>query len=192
MTTADRLHLTGNEAADRLLATDPLALLIGFALDQQVTVQKAFSGPLDLRERLGHLDAARIAAMEPAELDAVFRMRPALHRFPGSMATKVGQLCKAIADGYDNDAARIWREATNGPDLVSRIMALPGFGEMKTRGVIAVLHHRLGVTVPDIEDVLPTYPTLGDVDSDEALAEYQAGKRAHKAELRAAGKSFTP
>ena len=192
MTTADRLHLTGNEAADRLLATDPLALLIGFALDQQVTVQKAFSGPLDLRERLGHLDAARIAAMEPAELDAVFRTRPALHRFPGSMATKVGQLCKAIADGYDNDAARIWREATNGPDLVSRIMALPGFGEMKTRGVIAVLHHRLGVTVPDIEDVLPTYPTLGDVDSDEALAEYQAGKRAHKAELRAAGKAFTP
>ena len=192
MTTADRLHLTGNEAADRLLATDPLALLIGFALDQQVTVQKAFSGPLELRERLGHLDAARIAAMEPAELDAVFRTRPALHRFPGSMATKVGQLCKAIADGYDNDAARIWREATNGPDLVSRIMALPGFGEMKTRGVIAVLHHRLGVTVPDIEDVLPTYPTLGDVDSDEALAEYQAGKRAHKAELRAAGKAFTP
>ena len=192
MTTADRLHLTGNEAADRLLATDPLALLIGFALDQQVTVQKAFSGPLELRERLGHLDAARIAAMEPAELDAVFRTRPALHRFPGSMATKVGQLCKAIADGYDNDPARIWREATNGPDLVSRIMALPGFGEMKTRGVIAVLHHRLGVTVPDIEDVLPTYPTLGDVDSDEALAEYQAGKRAHKAELRAAGKAFTP
>ncbi len=192
MTTADRLHLTGNEAADRLLATDPLALLIGFALDQQVTVQKAFSGPLDLRERLGHLDAARIAAMEPAELDAIFRTRPALHRFPGSMATKVGQLCKAIADDYNNDAARIWSEATSGPDLVSRIMALPGFGEMKTRGVIAVLHHRLGVTVPGIEDVLPTYPTLGDVDSDEALAEYQAGKRAHKAELRAAGKQFTP
>lgn len=192
MTTADRLHLTGNEAADRLLATDPLALLIGFALDQQVTVQKAFSGPLDLRERLGHLDAARIAAMEPAELDAIFRTRPALHRFPGSMATKVGQLCKAIADDYNNDAARIWSEATSGPDLVSRIMALPGFGEMKTRGVIAVLHHRLGVTVRGIEDVLPTYPTLGDVDSDEALAEYQAGKRAHKAELRAAGKQFTP
>ena len=190
MTTADRLHLTGNEAADRLLATDPLALLIGFALDQQVTVQKAFSGPLDLRERLGHLDAARIAAMEPAELDAIFRTRPALHRFPGSMATKVGQLCKAIADGYNNDAARIWGDATDGPDLVSRIMALPGFGEMKTRGVIAVLHRRLGVTVPGIEDVLPTYPTLGDVESDEALAEYQAGKRAHKAELRAAGESF--
>ena len=190
--TADRLHLTGNEAADRLLASDPLALLIGFALDQQVTVQKAFSGPLDLRGRLGHLDAARIAAMEPAELDRIFRERPALHRFPSSMATKVGQLCTAIARDYGNDAAAIWRDATDGRDLFNRLMALPGFGEMKVRGVIAVLHHRLGVTVPDIDDVLPTYPTLGDVDSDEALAAYQAGKRAHKAELRAAGKSFTP
>ena len=190
--TADRLHLTGNEAADRLLASDPLALLIGFALDQQVTVQKAFSGPLDLRGRLGHLDAARIAAMEPAELDRIFRERPALHRFPGSMATKVGQLCTAIARDYGNDAAAIWRDASDGRDLFNRLMALPGFGEMKVRGVIAVLHHRLGVTVPGIDDVLPTYPTLGDVDSDEALAAYQAGKRAHKAELRAAGKSFTP
>ena len=190
--TADRLHLTGNEAADRLLASDPLALLIGFALDQQVTVQKAFSGPLDLRGRLGHLDAARIAAMEPAELDRIFRERPALHRFPSSMATKVGQLCTAIARDYGNDAAAIWRDATDGRDLFNRLMALPGFGEMKVRGVIAVLHHRLGFSVPGIDDVLPTYPTLGDVDSDEALAAYQAGKRAHKAELRAAGKSFTP
>lgn len=190
--TADRLYLTGNEAADRLLSSDPMALLIGFALDQQVTVQKAFAGPLDLRGRLGHLDAARIAAMEPAELDRIFRERPALHRFPGSMATKVGQLCTAIARDYSNDAARIWRDATDGRDLFNRLMALPGFGEMKVRGVIAVLHHRLGVTVPGIDDVLPTYPTLGDVDSDEALAAYQAGKRAHKAELRAAGKSLTP
>ncbi len=190
--TADRLYLTGNEAADRLLASDPMALLIGFALDQQVTVQKAFAGPLDLSGRLGHLDAARIAAMEPAELDRIFRERPALHRFPGSMATKVGQLCTAIARDYGNDAARIWRDATDGRDLFNRLMALPGFGEMKVRGVIAVLHHRLGVTVPSIDDVLPTYPTLGDVDSDAALAAYQAGKRAHKAELRAAGKSFTP
>ena len=190
--TADRLHLTGNEAADRLLASDPLALLIGFALDQQVTVQKAFSGPLDLRGRLGHLDAARIAAMEPAELDRIFRERPALHRFPGSMATKVGQLCTAIARDYGNDAAAIWRDATDGRDLFNRLMALPGFGEMKVRGVIAVLHHRLGFSLPGIDDVLPTYPTLGDVDSDEALAAYQAGKRAHKAEIRAAGKSFTP
>ncbi|MES2210773.1 MAG: HhH-GPD-type base excision DNA repair protein [Chloroflexota bacterium] len=186
MTSADRLHLTGNEAADRLLAVDPLALLIGFALDQQVTVQKAFSGPLDLRGRLGHLDAAKIAEMDPADLDRVFRERPALHRFPGSMATKIGQLCRVIADDYGNDAARIWAEARDGRDLQARLLALPGFGDMKVRGVIAVLHRRLGVTLPDIEAVLPDHPTLGDVDSPEALADYQAGKRAHKAALRAA------
>lgn len=192
MSTADRLYLTGNEAADRLLATDPLALLIGFALDQQVTVQKAFSGPLELQQRLGHLDAARIASMEPAELDRVFRERPALHRFPGAMAAKVGQLCRVVADTYDNDARRIWRDARDGRDLQARLMGLPGFGEMKVRGALAILAKRLGVSVPGIEGVLPTYPTLGDVDSAEALASYQAAKRAHKADLRATGKSFTP
>lgn len=191
MTRPDRLYLTGNEAADRLLADSPLALLIGFGLDQQVTVQKAFSGPLDLQERLGHLDAARIAAMNPADLDRVFRERPALHRFPGAMATKVGQLCTVIAEQYGNDAGRIWSEARDGADLNARLLALPGFGEMKVRGVVAVLHHRLGVSLPGIEAVLPTYPTLGDVDSPEALARYQAGKRAHKAELRAAEKAPT-
>ncbi len=190
MTTADRLYLTGNDDADRLLASNPLALLIGFALDQQITVQKAFSGPLDLQARLGHLDAAKIAALDPADLDRIFRDRPAIHRFPGSMATKVAQLCAVIADRYGNEAGRIWSEASDGKDLQARLMALPGFGEMKVRGVIAVLHHRLGVTLPGMDTVLPRYPTLGDVDSPEALAEYQAGKRAHKAELRAAGDSF--
>ena len=97
MTTPDSLPFTGDPEADRLLAADPLALLIGFALDQQVTVQKAFSGPADLKRRLGHLDAAQIAAMDPAELDAVFRERPAIHRFPGSMAGKVQALAAAIA-----------------------------------------------------------------------------------------------
>ncbi len=192
MTTTDRLFLTGKEAADRLLYADPLALLIGFALDQQVTVQKAFSGPLDLRTRLGHLDAASIAALDPAELDRVFRERPALHRFPGAMATKVGQLCRVVADDYGNDARRIWSEARDGRDLQVRLMGLPGFGEMKVRGVLAMLARRLGVSVPGIEDVLPGYPTLGDVDSPETLAAYQAAKRARKADLRASGKSFTP
>jgi len=193
MSTSDqRLYLTGNEAADRLLVEEPLALLIGFALDQQITVQKAFSGPLDLRARLGHLDAAKIAALDPAELDRVFRGRPALHRFPGAMATKVGELCRVIAGLYGNDAARIWAEASDGRDLQARLMALPGFGEMKVKGVLAVLAKRLGVAVPGIADVLPTYPTLGDVDSAEALAEYQARKRAYKAELRATGKTFAP
>ena len=185
MTSADRLYLTGNDAADRLLAEEPLALLIGFALDQQVTVQKAFSGPLDLRNRLGHLDAAKIAALDPADLDRTFRDRPALHRFPGAMAAKVGDLCRVIAERYDNDAGRIWREARDGRDLQARLKALPGFGEMKVNGVIAILARRLGVDLPGIEAVVPKHPTLGDVDSPEALASYQAGKRAHKAELRA-------
>jgi len=185
MTRADRLHLTGNDDADRLLAEEPLALLIGFALDQQVTVQKAFSGPLDLKARLGHLDAARIAALDPAELDRVFRERPALHRFPGAMAAKIGDLCRVIADRYGNDAGRIWREARDGADLQARLKDLPGFGEMKVNGVIGILGKRLGVALPGMDAVLPKHPTLGDVDSPEALAQYQAGKRAHKAELRA-------
>jgi uncharacterized HhH-GPD family protein len=185
MTSADRLYLTDNDEANRLLAADPLALLIGFALDQQITVQKAFSGPLDLRTRLGHLDAAKIAALDPAELDRVFRERPAIHRFPGSMASKVGDLCGVIADRYDGDAGKIWRDAKDGRDLKARLLGLPGFGEMKANGVIAVLVRRLGLQLPGIEEVMPAYPTLGDVDSPEALATYQAGKRAHKAELRA-------
>ena len=189
---ADRLHFTGDEAADRLLVEEPLALLIGFALDQQVTVQKAFSGPLELRKRLGHLDAARIAGMDPAELERVFRERPALHRFPGSMAGKVGELCRVVADRYGNDAGRVWREAKDGADLRARLKALPGFGDMKVLGTLAILAKRLGVSLPGLAEVLPTYPTLGDVDSAEALAEYQARKRAYKATLRETGATFRP
>lgn len=188
-TTTDRLHFTGDADADRLLVEEPLALLIGFALDQQVTVRKAFSGPYELRARLGHLDAARIAAMDPAELDRLFRDRPALHRFPGSMAAKVQELCRVITDRYGNDAARIWREAKDGRDLRDRLKALPGFGDMKVGSTLAILAKRLGVSLPGMAEVLPGHPTLGDVDSPEALASYQAGKRAHKAELRAAGGS---
>jgi uncharacterized HhH-GPD family protein len=184
--TTDRLPFTGDDEADRLLVSEPLALLIGFALDQQVTVQKAFSGPAELQRRIGHLDAARIAAMDPADLDAVFRERPALHRFPGAMAGKVQALCAAIATGYDNDARRIWSEAADGADLQRRLMGLPGIGEMKTASILAILARRLGVVLPGLDAVLPTRPTLGDVDSPEALATYQAGKRAAKAEARAA------
>lgn len=190
-TSTDRLHFTGDDAADRLLAEEPLALLVGFALDQQVTVQKAFTGPLELRKRLGHLDAARIGAMDPAEFDRVFRERPALHRFPGAMASKIQELCRVIAGRYANDAGRIWRDASDGPDLAARLRALPGFGEMKVASVLAVLARRLGVSLPGLEGVLPPHPTLGDVDSPEALARYQAAKRAHKAELRAAAPAPT-
>jgi uncharacterized HhH-GPD family protein len=184
--TIDRLPFTGDDEADRLLVTDPLALLIGFALDQQVTVQKAFSGPLELKRRLGHLDAARIAATDPATLDAAFRQRPALHRFPGSMAGKVQQLAAAVATDYGNDASRIWTEASDGRDLERRLLGLPGIGEMKARSLVAILGKRFGVDLPGMADVMPKHPTLGDVDSPEALANYQAGKRAHKAAMRAA------
>jgi uncharacterized HhH-GPD family protein len=184
--TTDRLPFTGDEAADRLLVDEPLAMLIGFALDQQVTVQKAFSGPLELKHRVGHLDAARLAATDPTELDAVFRRPPALHRFPGSMAGKVQQLAAAIASDYGNDAARVWTQATDGPDLKRRLLALPGIGEMKAAAIIAILGKRLGLAIPGLDGVMPTHPTLGDVDSPEALASYQAGKRAMKAEKRAA------
>jgi uncharacterized HhH-GPD family protein len=183
-----RLPFTGNDEADALVSSDALALLIGFALDQQVTVQKAFTGPLDIRNRLGHLDAKRIAATDPAELDRVFRERPAIHRFPGSMAGKVQALTAAIAENYDGDASRIWREAADGKDLERRLLELPGIGEMKARTILAVLGKRLGVALPGMAEVMPEHPTLGDVDSPEALAEYQAGKRAYKAEMRAQGK----
>ncbi len=186
--TADRLFFTGDEAADRLLVDEPLAMLIGFALDQQVTVQKAFSGPLELQRRVGQLDATKLAASDPAELDAVFRKPPALHRFPGSMAGKVQQLAAAIATDYGNDAARIWTDAKDGPDLKRRLLALPGIGEMKATAIIAILGKRLGLALPELDAVMPAHPTLGDVDSPEALASYQAGKRAMKTEQRAAAK----
>src|SRR3954470_762283 len=182
-----RLHFTGNDEADALLAAEPLALLIGFVLDQQVPVQKAFSGPFELSRRIGSLDAAGIAAMDPGELDKVFRERPALHRFPGTMATRTQDLCAAIAEEYGNDAARVWTEAADGEDLQRRLLGLPGIGPMKARSLIAILGKRFGIKPPGWEDVAPSHPTLGDVDSVEALLDYQAKKRAHKAAIRAAG-----
>jgi len=181
-----RLHFTGNDEADALLAEEPLALLIGFVLDQQVPVQKAFSGPLDLQRRIGALDAEAIAGMDPGELDRAFRERPALHRFPGTMAMRTQELCAAIATEYDGDAARVWNEASDGRDLEQRLLGLPGIGPMKARSLIAILGKRFGIKPPGWEDVAPTHPTLGDVDSLEALLDYQAKKRAHKAALRAA------
>lgn len=181
-----RLHFTGNDEADALLAEQPLALLIGFVLDQQVPVQKAFSGPLELKRRIGTLDAAAIAGMDPGELDRAFRERPALHRFPGTMAMRTQELCAAIASDYDGDAARVWNEASTGRDLEQRLLGLPGIGPMKARSLIAILGKRFGIRPSGWEDVAPTHPTLGDVDSVEALLEYQAKKRAHKAAMRGA------
>lgn len=182
------LPYTGRDDADELLASDPLALLIGFVLDQQVPVQKAFAGPFELRARLGTLDAATIAGMDPGRLEEVFKERPALHRFPGNMARRTQDLCAAIVRDYGGDAGRVWREAATGQDLEKRLLSLPGIGEMKAKSLIAILGKRFGIRPPGWEDVAPSHPTLGDVDSSEALAEYQAGKRAYKASMREQGK----
>jgi uncharacterized HhH-GPD family protein len=181
------LPFTGDADADALLASNPLALLVGFALDQQVTVQKAFSGPLEIVRRTGALDAAAIAAMDPDALATVFRTPPALHRFPGMMAGRVQELCAVVAAEYSNDASRIWTQARDAKDLRARLKTLPGIGDGKSATIIGVLARRFGVRPSGWESQLPTEPTLADVDSAEALAAYQAGKRARKAEARAAG-----
>jgi uncharacterized HhH-GPD family protein len=168
---------TGRPEADRLLETDPLALLIGLVLDQQVKMEKAFSGPYELKLRLGHLDATKIAAMDPDRLDAVFRERPALHRFPGNMARRVQQLCQVVDSEYGGDAGAIWRDVGDGAELARRISALPGFGEQKTLITMAVLGKKLGVTPPGWEAHAAQWHTVADVDSPESMAEAREVKR---------------
>ena len=174
------LHFTDDDEANRLLAEDPFALLVGFALDQQITVQQAFLGPLRIKQRVGTLDPERLAR---TDLEPVFREKPAVHRFPGTMAKRVQELAAYVAEEYGGDASRLWKDAKDGEDLKRRIGALPGFGDMKIRGMTAVLAKRFGIA--KAEAVAPSHPTLGDVDSPQALLDYQAAKRAHKAELRA-------
>ena len=173
-----RLYFTDSDEANALIASDPMALLVGFVLDQQVTVQKAFAGPLAIRERLGAFDAATLAS---SDLEPVFRTRPAIHRFPASMARRVHDLAVHVRDRYEGDAARVWTDAADSDALRANLLALPGFGEMKVKALGAVLAKRFGVDAA--RDLVPSHPTLGDVDSPQALAEYQAAKRAHKAEL---------
>jgi uncharacterized HhH-GPD family protein len=191
-TNPSSLPFTGDPEADTLLATDPMAMLIGFVLDQQVSVQKAFSGPLELKRRIGTLDAAVVAGMDAGDLDEAFRARPALHRFPGNMAKRTQAFCAAIAETYGGEPTRIWTEATDGPDLEARLLALPGIGDMKTKALLAILGRRFGVELDGLTDVMPDYPTLADVDSAEALAQYQEQKRAFKQKLKAEGGSFDP
>jgi uncharacterized HhH-GPD family protein len=173
----DRLHFTDSDEANELIAGDPMALLVGFALDQQVTVQQAFLGPLRLRERVGTLDAGKLAA---TELEPVFREKPAIHRFPAKMAQRVHALAVHIRDEYDGDAARVWTDANDSAQLRANIAGLPGFGEMKIKALGSVLYKRFGVRAA--EGLVPGHPTLGDVDSDAALSSYQEAKRAHKAQ----------
>jgi len=172
----DRLYFTDDDEACRLLAADPFALLVGMALDQQVTVQQAFAGPYKLKQRLGTLDPARVAA---TDLEPAFREKPAVHRFPGSMATRIQDLAAHVVEEYGGDASRIWNEAADGDDLRGRLAALPGFGDMKIRTLSAILAKRFGVAAA--QEFAPTHHTLGDVDSPQALLDYQAAKRAYKA-----------
>ena len=173
----DRLYFTESDEANALIAADPMALLVGFVLDQQVTVQKAFAGPLELKERLGSLDAGTLSS---ADLEPVFRSKPAIHRFPGAMAQRVHDLAVHVRDRYGGDAARVWTDAADSAELRANIAALPGFGEMKVKSLGAVLANRFGIEAA--RDLVPPHPTLGDVDSPAALDSYQAAKRAHKAE----------
>ena len=174
------LHFTGDDEANALLAQEPMALLIGFALDQQVPVPTAFSGPLKIKQRVGTLDPHTLAT---TDLEPAFREKPAVHRFPGNMAKRVRELAAVVEDEYGGHAERVWTEAKDGADLRERIAALPGFGEMKIKALGAVLAKRFDVAVA--QDLVPNHPTLGDVDSAEALENYQAKKRAYKATLRA-------
>jgi uncharacterized HhH-GPD family protein len=176
----DRLYFTNSDEANELIAKDPMALLIGFALDQQVTVPKAFSGPLAIQERLGTLDPAALAT---ADLESVFREKPAVHRFPAKMAERVHDLAVHVRDEYDGDAERVWKDARNAKQLRENIAGLPGFGEMKIKSLSAVLAKRFKVA--KAKSLVPPHPTLGDVNSPQALLDYQAAKREHKAEWKA-------
>jgi uncharacterized HhH-GPD family protein len=190
-----RLPLTGDEAADRLLEDDPLALLTGMLLDQQVTMEKAFHSPYDLKERLGgRLDAAEIAAMDPDKLKAVFAERPALHRFPGSMAGRTHELAQALVENYDGRAERVWETAKTGDDLFANLKALPGFGDQKAKIFIALLGKRMGVEPPGWEKAAGFYAEHGcysvaDVDGPESLAKVREYKRAAKAKAKTKAKA---
>jgi len=176
----DRLYFTDDDEACALLAHDPLALLVGFALDQQVTVQKAFAGPLVIKQRLGAFDARTLAT---TDLDPVFREKPAVHRFPGAMAERVQTLAAHVVERYDGDAGAVWASARTPEELKANLEALPGFGTMKVKSLGAVLAKRFDLEVA--KPLVPSHPTLGDVDSPQALADYQAAKRLHKAEWSA-------
>ncbi|MDQ3978540.1 MAG: Fe-S cluster assembly protein HesB [Actinomycetota bacterium] len=185
---ATALPFTGDPEADELLAEEPLALLLGMLLDQQVPMEKAFHSPYDLKERLGgRLDAAEIATMDPDELAGLFAQRPALHRFPGSMAARTQELCRRLVEEFDGKAENVWASATDGQSLLAKIQGLPGFGEQKARIFVALLAKRLGVKPEGWEEAAgpygrPGWFSVADVDGPESLARVREHKKAMKAE----------
>jgi uncharacterized HhH-GPD family protein len=183
----ESLNLTGDAAADELLANNPLALLVGMLLDQQVPMEWAFSAPATLAERLdGPLDARTVAATDPEALEALFRRKPALHRYPGAMAKRVHALCEHLVEQVDGDTARLWTEAPDGAELFRRLTALPGFGRQKAQIFTALLAKRCGVAPPGWEGVAgeyaaPGHRSIADVTGPDALARVREFKRARKA-----------
>jgi uncharacterized HhH-GPD family protein len=187
-----QLHLSGDKNADAVLSRDPLALLIGMVLDQQIPLEKAFSSPAELARRLGtSLDAASIAALDPDELGELFKERPALHRFPGSMAGRVQEVCRVVAEDYGNKAQNIWKGAKSGQELLERVKALPGFGEQKARIFIALLGKQLGVNPDGWRDASApfgaegTYLSVADITDADSMAKVRAAKKAMKAKAKA-------
>jgi uncharacterized HhH-GPD family protein len=185
------LHITGDVEADTVLSRDPFALLIGMVLDQQVTMEKAFSSPAELERRLGgSLDPATIAAMEPEELAEVFKERPALHRFPGSMAGRVQQVSRTVVEEYGGKAEAIWKGARSGDELVNRLKSLPGFGEQKSKIFAALLGKQLGVRPTGWREATAPYGGAGtflsvaDITDAASLEKVRATKKAMKARAR--------
>jgi uncharacterized HhH-GPD family protein len=186
------LYLSGDPDADTLLTTDPLALLIGMVLDQQIPLERAFSSPFELKQRLGGtLDVVALAAMDPEALAAVFSEKPALHRFPRSMAGRVQEVCRLIVDEYGGDPAAIWTTATDGGQLLANVKSLPGFGEQKARIFIALLGKQFAVQPPGWEKAAKpfgdpgTFRSVADIDSPEALGKVRQFKQKMKAEAKA-------
>jgi uncharacterized HhH-GPD family protein len=192
------IHLTGDKEADALLSKDPLALLIGMVLDQQIPLERAFWAPAELARRLGQpLDAAAIAAMDPEAFAAVFSEKPALHRFPGSMAGRVQAVCRIVTDEYGGKAATLWNKAPDGDALIARLSALPGFGAQKARIFAALLGKQLGVqpegwraaTSPFGE--AGSYISVADITGPESLAKVRAHKQDMKAKAKAKASTST-
>jgi uncharacterized HhH-GPD family protein len=188
----DQLHFTENDDANRLLASNPTALIIGMLLDQQFPMERAFASPALLEERLGEsIKAATIAALDDERLAAIFRGPPALHRFPGSMGTRARDLCARIVDEYDGDTASVWKTATDGADLYQRLRSLPGFGEAKARIFIGVIGKRLEEGPPGWEAEAADWPSIADIERFDQVLELREHKRAAKAARRAATSSDT-
>jgi uncharacterized HhH-GPD family protein len=191
---AHQLHLTGDEAADRMLSDDPLALVIGMLLDQQFPMERAFAAPAELARRLGvgHLDAVSLATMDPDRLAEAFAERPALHRYPGSMAGRVAALSKVVADRFEGDASRLWSTASTGDQLVDTLTSLPGFGTRKAKIFAALLGKQLGVRPRGWRQASDPYGTAGtrlsiaDVVGPESLAEVRSEKQRIKRAAAAA------